>query len=369
MNSRSVLRKIAVVLVAVMLFALLPACKSDTSGLSFQQLSYVTGYDFLKAYSGFYDGYLCKVVTCDKTKLTIPAEYEGKPVVAVTTEYGRNDTLKELVIPEGVKYVEDAFCNYSALTKVTIPNSIKDIYDSFNNCENLTEIFYDGDIQTVSNNSFNNIISPPSETTVATTVTVESITEELTEWDYMMLHEDDIQADMEWISDIWGQILGDMVSAGEVTSSNDLSFMLTGVGVDKYTGNDFTLDGKIIIAGNYGDGENIMTYTRSVFDDQSLPYYYYSQVAESSPDVSFASTRDECKYLIIILGVSSVESGFYEGGIDRTSISTEVVIIDVEDMSVIHIEHIGTDAPGGVTQVTTGKLMEFEAMEYISSVV
>ena len=37
MNSISVLRKIAVVLVAVMLFALLPACKSDTSGLSFQQ--------------------------------------------------------------------------------------------------------------------------------------------------------------------------------------------------------------------------------------------------------------------------------------------------------------------------------------------
>lgn len=70
----------------------------------------------------------------------------------------------------------------------------------------------------------------------------------------------------------------------------------------------------------------------------------------------------------MILGVSSTEAGFYEGGADRTSVSTEVVIIDVEKKKVVHIEHIGQDTPGAITKTTKGRLKEADAMKYIASI-
>lgn len=367
MNGKK-LSRITVFLIAVMLFTMLPACKAGNQGLAFSKISEVSGYDFIKKYTGRSDSYVCTVVTCEQKKLTIPAEYDGKPVVAVIGNRDSNDKLTEVVISKGIKYIEKAFCNYSALSKVSIPDSVIAINNSFNYCDKLTDVSYNGDLQAISANSFNRV--PVSSTVKITKKTSKETTgRELTEGEYEELHKDDIEADIKWISGIWGRVLGDMVSAGEATSANNLHFALTSSGRDKYTKNKFSLNGKIICAGNYGyKGDTIMTYTRTVHDDQSLPYYYCAQIAQDSPKASFAAKRDECKYLIMILGVSSTEAGFYEGGADRTSVSTEVVIIDVEKKKVVHIEHIGQDAPGAITKTTKGRLKEADAMKYIASI-
>ena len=368
MNRKLISRKFAFILSVIMLFTLLPGCNAVDQGLLFYKLSDVSGYDFLKVYMGRNDSYVCMVVNCERSKLTIPSEHDGKPVVAVTGNRDTNDKLTELVISNGIKYIEKAFCNFSALSKVSLPDSVIDIRNSFNYCENLSDVVFNGDLQAISSNSFNRVSTPgtvkPSSTTAATTKSG------LTEGEYAELHKEDIEADIKWISGIWGKILSDMVSSGEAASANNLHFSLTASGIIKYTGNKFLLKGKIICAGNYGyTGDTIMTYTRSVFDDQSLPYYYYAQIAQDSPQAAFASKREECKYLIVVLGISNTESGFYEGGVDRTSISTEVVIIDVENLKVIHIEHIGDDTPGAITKTPKGKMKEYEAMKYIATIV
>ena len=192
-----------------------------------------------------------------------------------------------------------------------------------------------------------------------------------TEWYYYeVLHAEEIEADTEWINGIWTQIFDTLYKAGDVTSDNPLSFKLADSGMEKYSENTFSIDGKIICAGNYGYSHDVlMSYFRSFFVDPSMPYYYIDQIAQASSKVSFADNREECQYLFLILGIYSKESGFYEGGAARTSVSTEVIIIDLEAMEVIHIEHIGTDTPSAITSVPTGKIKEYEAMDYIASVI
>ena len=63
---------------------------------------------------------------------------------------------------------------------------------------------------------------------------------------------------------------------------------------------------------------------------------------------------------------SKIEEEVYYGGVDRISVTTLVLIIDVEKTEVVHIEFIGADCPPAMNaQSIRGEFMRDEALEYI----
>ena len=136
----------ALLTAAVTVFAAgVTACSSDSEyseqGLKFYRLSDISGYRFQDDYKGTSDAYMCKVEDSDATEITIPSEYDGMPVVAVSSHIAGNNVLKKLTISDGIGYVEDAFSNYDALTEVTFPSSVKAVYgQSFTGCDSLQKV-------------------------------------------------------------------------------------------------------------------------------------------------------------------------------------------------------------------------------------
>ena len=81
----------------------------------------------------------------------------------------------------------------------------------------------------------------------------------------------------------------------------------------------------------------------------------------------FADSPKDWKYLIVYTSYDSkIEEEFYYGGVDRISVTTLVLIIDVEKTEVVHIEFIGADCPPAMNaQSIRGEFMRDEALEYI----
>ena len=98
---------------------------------------------------------------------------------------------------------------------------------------------------------------------------------------------------------------------------------------------------------------------RFVNDDQDIKFSAYS--------AKFADSPKDWKYLIVYTSYDSkIEEEFYYGGVDRISVTTLVLIIDVEKTEVVHIEFIGADCPPAMNaQSIRGEFMRDEALEYI----
>ena len=76
-------------------------------------------------------------------KLTIPAYIDGKPVVSIAREFiTNNSTLKEVVLPETLKYIGvNAFYGCTALEKINIPASVATIDErAFGGCKSLKTV-------------------------------------------------------------------------------------------------------------------------------------------------------------------------------------------------------------------------------------
>ena len=98
-------------------------------------------YEFLKADAKLEDDlFICEIKSGAEGDLNIPAEYNGKQVVAVTGEAETYDKVTSITIESGVSYVE--YCLYleSGIRSIAIPPTVKGIYNSFSQCSSLTEI-------------------------------------------------------------------------------------------------------------------------------------------------------------------------------------------------------------------------------------
>ena len=77
--------------------------------------------------------------TCEDTRIVVPAEYNGKPVKAVSYVFfgiDKDGKLEELILPEGIETISDkSFYGCFNLCSVTIPKSLKKIgTDAFLSC-------------------------------------------------------------------------------------------------------------------------------------------------------------------------------------------------------------------------------------------
>ncbi len=136
-------------LIVYILFALLysyvfsDSSHSNDADYTMYKLKNISGYDFLDEYTDK-NGYLCKINgQTDADSVTVPAEYKGKPVVAVASDIRPNSTLATLVIEEGVMYVENCCGSYSALSTVKFPSTLKAVYgESFKRCGALQNAIF-----------------------------------------------------------------------------------------------------------------------------------------------------------------------------------------------------------------------------------
>lgn len=122
---------------------------------------------------------------------------------------------------------------------------------------------------------------------------------------------------------------------------------------EKYTGSQPDIDGKVVW-GHLSPAGQVQLFAGSIYKDLD--------------DEAVAESIDEAKYLIVYCGfVSRVDKGFYDGGIDRVLMTTLVLVIDVQERSVVHIENVGTDCPSGyMSDRSRGFALDDAALEYMN---
>ena len=141
-------KTMAILLATALIFSALvfTACSSG-GGMSFISIGELkksgTEYDFLKANSSLEDDLLvCQLAADASGEITVPAEKDGKKVVAVISEGTENDKATALTLEEGVKFIENCFKDSSAVATLTLPGSFKEVYHSFNHNSALTEVVF-----------------------------------------------------------------------------------------------------------------------------------------------------------------------------------------------------------------------------------
>ena len=121
------------------------------------------------------------------------------------------------------------------------------------------------------------------------------------------------------------------------------------------------------------DEELLATPTLMPYGEHKLGSFLDPEI----PQEVFADNLDECRYLIAYGSCySNVVENYYsisptaEGSFDRTDVTTIVLVIDARERTVLHIENIGTDVPGGSVDAAKsehfGKMLTDEARAYIS---
>ena len=104
----------------------------------------------------------------------------------------------------------------------------------------------------------------------------------------------------------------------------------------------------------------------------------YASLQSDVPQEVFADNIEECRYLIAYGSCySNVEKDYYsvtltsEGSIDRTDVTTVVLVIDAREHRILHIENIGTSVPEGSVDAAKaehyGKQLTGEAIAYIKN--
>ena len=78
-----------------------------------------------------------------------------------------------------------------------------------------------------------------------------------------------------------------------------------------------------------------------------------AEIADAVDDSVFADGLDKADYLIVFDALDSyVETNYYKNGLDRTTVTTVVMVINVKQIAVEHIEIIDIDVPPPVYDVS-----------------
>ncbi len=93
-------------------------------------------------------------------KVIIPDTYQGEKVTLIDihafNDYKENDTLKEVILPKYLKYIEfGAFYHCTKLNSIDLPDGLENINSqSFGLCENLKEIILPKSLKSVESRAF-----------------------------------------------------------------------------------------------------------------------------------------------------------------------------------------------------------------------
>lgn len=213
--------------------------------------------------------------------------------------------------------------------------------------------------------------------------------------------EKDIARYNEWADDVVCDALNNLADdgviakpAGDATylqeafeySHDDIAFLDEEAGKE-LSGNYSLPEGKVIMGwfdsitsdashstevfyanGNWGPADHdepTLFYPQSMFG--VFDQYIMQDALSDVPTDAFADSIDECDYLIVFDAVdSSIKKKYYASGHDRISVTTLVLVIDVNRGKVVHIENVGTDTPGDY-QVTnnSGSMLKQQLAEYL----
>jgi len=90
--------------------------------------------------------------------VTVPAEYQGKPVTSIGDDAFRYASVTSVTIPNSVILIGDyAFGNCTSLTSVIIPNSVTSIGDfAFGICTSLTSVIIPNSVTSIGDEAFKN---------------------------------------------------------------------------------------------------------------------------------------------------------------------------------------------------------------------
>ena len=104
----------------------------------------------------------------------------------------------------------------------------------------------------------------------------------------------------------------------------------------------------------------------SLKENEKLPEYFPTEWLEKKNTKTFAESRGRCKYLVVYGGlITDITEKYYFGGVDRTTVSTVVIVFDAVEKKVVHIEEIGVDKPENRTTHPTGQIKTNEAITYM----
>ena len=95
--------------------------------------------------------------TCALTELTLPSEYEGKPVIGIRQYAFESSDITSVYIPSSIKKITRAFYLCESLTTVTLENGITSVDgEAFYSCSKLSEIVLPDSITEIRVSAFAN---------------------------------------------------------------------------------------------------------------------------------------------------------------------------------------------------------------------
>ena len=134
---------ISILLACIMLLCLLPGTAAATNvgdTATFQDNGFT-----LRFYSQG-DGWCLSSVSGSGDTLTIPAAVDGEPVLGVDVIY--SDSLtgpRTLIIPEGVRWINDGLYGLYDLTTLYLPSTLEEIgWNNYEYLTSLTDVYYAG---------------------------------------------------------------------------------------------------------------------------------------------------------------------------------------------------------------------------------
>lgn len=184
-------------------------------------------------------------------------------------------------------------------------------------------------------------------------------------------------SDGEWVDMVWSEAIGKLSEEGALSfesgeradrivydeygtpkfGSADLR--------KKYMSDPFAAKGKFIWAMDNSSPSVLKC------GEEGRPAYATDRAKDMTLDRFFADGRAEAGTLLVLYSdYSKIEEGYYSAfglggtGVNRYTATTLVFVVDIEGRSVVHVEFIGTDAPGSTTENIYGKFLEDGAVAY-----
>lgn len=107
-------------------------------------------FGFIKNNRNLDDGLIvCRIKTGAEGDISVPAEYDGKEVVAVVSEEDSEDKIASLTLEDGVSFIEHCGASGTPITTLSLPGSLKGIYASFNGCDALKEVSFPASVKCI----------------------------------------------------------------------------------------------------------------------------------------------------------------------------------------------------------------------------